>query len=76
MSLEKKERNKAISIALLRGYTIYQVAEVFGTSGTNCRQLVQKYSRKVSKNRSDIHSYDLKELRKHKNSLIAEIRNL
>jgi hypothetical protein len=69
------DRNNTILIAVLRGYTLAQVAIVFNLSGNRIRQLSIKTALKYSKE-IDIpylNFSSIKELRKHKNRLISII---
>ena len=68
-------RNNTILIAVLRGYTLAQVASIFNLTGTRIRQLsiktAQKYRKELIVPEDTFGS--IKKLRKHKNRLISII---
>jgi hypothetical protein len=69
------DRNNTILIAVLRGYTLAQVAIVFNLTGERIRQLSCKTAQKYRKELGNSYGRlsGIKELRKYKNRLISII---
>jgi hypothetical protein len=68
------ERNKAMSISVLKGYTYKQVGMVYGITGTRVRQITM---RMICKNSPRFREgRPIKTLRNYKNGLISLIETL
>jgi len=66
------DRNASITVAVLRGWQLRKVGNVFGISPERVRQIVRKIVPKYDKKLSG-YLYGVKEYRKHKNRLISTI---
>ena len=73
----KMERNKIICMLVLKGYTLKQVASVYGVCQGRIRQITCHVGRTVVRIENiDIQSITLTNLRKHKYRIIEGIKKL